>query len=73
MREFVIRILKENDFNVVEQTISEADLADADEVFLTNSIYNMRWVSSIDNHNYQNKVTREIFHLLKQTNPNEFC
>ena len=73
MREFVINMLRKNDFNVVEQTISENDLANADEVFLTNSIYNMRWISSIENHNYQNKLIREIFHLLKQTNPNEFC
>lgn len=73
MREFVINELRKNDFNVVEQTITESDLANADEVFLTNSIYNMRWVSSIDGFNYQNKMTREIYHLLKQTNPQDFC
>ena len=73
MREFIINELKKNNFNVVEQTITETDLANADEVFLTNSIYNMRWVSAIDNFNYQNKMTREIYHLLKQTNPQDFC
>jgi len=73
MREFIINELRKNNFNVVEQTISEMDLANADEVFLTNSIYNMRWVSAIDSFNYQNKITREIYHLLKQTNPQEFC
>lgn len=73
MREFVINELRKNNFNVLEQTITETDLANADEVFLTNSIYNMRWVSAIDNFNYQNKKTREIYHLLKQTNPQEFC
>jgi branched-chain amino acid aminotransferase len=73
MREFIINELRKNNFNVVEQTISEMDLANADEIFLTNSIYNMRWVSAIDSFNYQNKITREIYHLLKQTNPQEFC
>ncbi len=73
MREFIINELRKNNFNVVEQTISERELANADEVFLTNSIYNMRWVSAIDSFNYQNKMTREIYHLLKQTNPQEFC
>jgi branched-chain amino acid aminotransferase len=73
MREFVINELRKNNFNVVEKTITETDLTNADEVFLTNSIYNMRWVSAIDNFNYQNKMTREIYHLLKQTNPQEFC
>jgi len=73
MREFVINELRKNNFNVVEQTITETDLANADEVFLTNSIYNMRWVSAIDSLNYQNKITREIYHLLKQTNPQDFC
>jgi branched-chain amino acid aminotransferase len=73
MREFIINELQKNNFNVVEQTISETELANADEVFLTNSIYNMRWVSVIDSFNYQHKMTREIYHLLKQTNPQEFC
>jgi len=73
MREFVINELRKNNCNVVEQTITETDLANADEVFLTNSIYNMRWVSAIDSLNYQNKITREIYHLLKQTNPQDFC
>jgi branched-chain amino acid aminotransferase len=73
MREFIINELQKNNFNVVEQTISETELANADEVFLTNSIYNMRWVSAIDSFNYQHKMTREIYHLLKQTNPQEFC
>jgi branched-chain amino acid aminotransferase len=73
MREFVINELRKNNFNVVEKTITETDLTNGDEVFLTNSIYNMRWVSAIDNFNYQNKMTREIYHLLKQTNPQEFC
>jgi len=73
MREFVINELRKNDFNVVEQSITETDLANADEIFLTNSIYNMRWVSAIDSFNYQNKMIREIYHLLKQTNPQEFC
>jgi branched-chain amino acid aminotransferase len=73
MRESVINELRKNDFNVVEQTITETDLANADEIFLTNSIYNMRWVSAIDSLNYQNKITREIYHLLKQTNPQDFC
>ena len=73
MREFVINELRKNNFNVVEQSITETDLANADEIFLTNSIYNMRWVSAIDSINYQNKITREIYHLLKQTNPKDFC
>jgi branched-chain amino acid aminotransferase len=73
MREFVINELRKNDFNVIEQSITEKDLANADEVFLTNSIYNMRWVSAVDSFNYQNKMTIEIYHLLKQTNPQEFC
>jgi len=73
MREFIINELRKNDINVIEQSITETDLANADEVFLTNSIYNMRWVSAIDNFSYQNKMTREIYHLLKQTNPQDFC
>ena len=61
MRLSLLRFLKENDWPVSERAISPAELADADEVFCTNSMYNIRWVQSVDNHTYGNVVTQKIY------------
>ena len=37
------------------------ELLDADEVFLTNSISNIRWVQSMGDKKYSNRYTREIY------------
>jgi len=48
-------------------------LLDADEVFLTNSIYNIQWVATINNKNYRCQTIQQIDQLLSQTNPLVFC
>ena len=71
-RATVINELK-NNYSIVETTITEAILMEADEVFLTNSIYNIRWIAAIENKNYHNNLTREIYNHLLQTNGIVFC
>jgi len=44
MRRLLLDKLKKNNYRVHQQEISIQDLSDADEVFLTNSIYDLRWV-----------------------------
>jgi len=61
MRSSLLRFLKENDWLVLEKAISPAELAAADEVFFTNSIYNIRWVQSVDDHTYGNAFTQKIY------------
>lgn len=73
MRKFIISELANSGNPVTELAITEMAIMDADEVFLTNSIYNMRWAASIENKPYQNNITREIFSKLQQTNPALFC
>ncbi len=73
MRNFIIKALQKAGYEVVENNISQDALLDADEVFLSNSIYNIRWVAAIENKNYSNKKTLEIFRYLEQTNPADFC
>lgn len=73
MRAFVINELKKNGYHISEETILIDQLLDADEVFLTNSIYNIRWVAGIAESQYQNSRTQQLFHLLQQTNPTVFC
>ncbi len=73
MRAFVISVLRKNNNDVIEKEITIEALLNADEVFLTNSIYNMRWVKGIETSNYSNFKTREIYHHLIQTNGAVFC
>lgn len=73
MRSFILRQLKVNNFNVAERQVMQADLAEADEIFLSNSMYNIKWVGAIEEINYSNELTREIYSLMQKTNPTIFC
>lgn len=73
MRAFVIRTLKLLGYEIKEKVLTTNDLASADEVFLTNSIFNMKWVAAIGEKKYSNTLTTKIFHELLQTNPSVFC
>ena len=61
MRKTILHYLAANNFKVNETRISVEDLLNADEVFLTNSIYNIRWVQSIRDKNYTNVLTQKIY------------
>lgn len=73
MRKFILTKLKETGIVVTETTISPEEMLAADEVFLTNSIYNIRWVAGIENKSYDNTITTGIITQLQQTNPDIFC
>ncbi|MEO6488698.1 MAG: aminotransferase class IV [Ferruginibacter sp.] len=73
MRKFVLQSLAGNGYNINEAEITIEFLLDADEVFFTNSIYNLRWVAGIETKTYSNNLTAEIFKTLLQTNPTIFC
>jgi branched-chain amino acid aminotransferase len=61
MRQSLLQFLKVNDWQVNEKVITEADLFAADEIFFTNSMYNIRWVQSIADVNYANSFTQKIY------------
>jgi branched-chain amino acid aminotransferase len=67
MRMLVIKMLKEKNIQLVEEVIEEKDLMEADEVFLTNSIYEIRWVKQIHDRNYQNEFVKQIYMDLRAT------
>lgn len=69
MRGNVIRKLKAAGYQLTEGEIRIDDLVNADEVFLTNSIYNMRWVQSIGDKKYTNVQAQKIFTVVFSTNP----
>jgi branched-chain amino acid aminotransferase len=60
MRKFLIDKIRVLGFTVNESVITKNDLLVADEVFLSNSIYNIRWVGGIENKVYTNKIVWNI-------------
>ena len=60
MRHLIIYTIKELGIDIEERIISESDLIDSDELFLTNSIVGVRYISSYLTHRYVNFVTKRI-------------
>jgi aminodeoxychorismate lyase len=67
MRNQVIKVLKQNNFTIQETNILPEVLLQADEVFTTNAIYNIRWVRLIGDSEFGNTITQQIYQLLLQT------
>ncbi|MBP6022453.1 aminotransferase class IV [Ferruginibacter sp.] len=67
LREYLIRQLRDCDFTCIEKEITIEELLAADEVFLTNSIYNMRWVQRINDTEFTNTVTQKIYAAVTPT------
>lgn len=60
MRNFIIR-----NFDVQERSITEDELLDVDELFLTNAIQGVRWVEKFKEKKYQShKIARLVFDKL---------
>lgn len=68
MRANLVQKLKAGGFTVEEGKLKVDDLLHADEVFLTNSIYNIRWVQSFGDKKYGNSLTQKIFTSFFSTN-----
>ena len=73
MRKFLLQQLAANDFKIKEKEITIDELMDADEIFLSNAIYNIRWVAGIENKTFGNQTITRIDNLLRQTNGLIFC
>ncbi len=67
MRQHIITHLNASGITCKQQQITIAQLQQADEVFLTNSIYDLRWVKQIDDISYTSNVTQKIYSSLKPT------
>jgi branched-chain amino acid aminotransferase len=52
---------------IFEKNLSTDDILNADEFFLTNSIYNLRWVKNFREKNYSNTISKEIYNHILQT------
>ncbi len=73
MRETLLQTLPSIGFAVKEVALTEEELMNADEIFLTNSIYNIRWVGRIGSKKFGQTNIRQIYQSLQQTNAAVFC
>ena len=64
MRRWLITQLQKMQWKLVEKSISTDELHQAEEVFLTNSIYGIRWVQSFGNTSYTGHQTERLFNQL---------
>jgi branched-chain amino acid aminotransferase len=60
MRQFLLDNLEEAGFSIEERSITKKELAAADEVFLSNAIYGIKWVKQHEDAVYVCKITASI-------------
>jgi branched-subunit amino acid aminotransferase/4-amino-4-deoxychorismate lyase len=61
MRKKIIQAIANGAWAFVEKEITTDDLLNADEIFLTNSMYNIRWIQRIADKEYGNEITQKIY------------
>jgi branched-chain amino acid aminotransferase len=66
MREVLIEIMQKNNIHIDEKTCSEADLLEADELFLSNAIYGIKWIVAFKNKRYFTNTAKKLVNLLNQ-------
>ncbi len=67
MRKEIIKAAAANYWSIQETEISQQAILTADEVFFSNSIYNIRWVQRIENKEYTNAFTQKIYNAMFTT------
>ena len=67
MRKHLLQQLTAAGFKCCEKEITVEELLDADEVFLTNAIYNIRWVKSIQDKKFTNNLVQKIYAAIAPT------
>ncbi len=67
MRKSLVSHLNLDNFKCEEAAVTVEDILNADEVFFTNSIYNIRWVQRIGDAIYDNAFTQKIYAAFKPT------
>ena len=61
MRRWFLEKFELKNYTVTEKAVSINDLLNADEIFLTNSLYLLKWVRKFRNKTYTNLKIKEIF------------
>ncbi|MBN1599610.1 MAG: aminotransferase class IV [Bacteroidales bacterium] len=66
MRNTVLNIAGEQEYEVTERGILEKNLLDADEVFITNAIQGIKWIGAYREKRYFNFVARKLITRLNE-------
>lgn len=61
MRRHLVNTLPEQGYNVLEKEVIPDELAEADEIFLTNAVSGLRWVSDFRDRKFGNALSTKIF------------
>lgn len=69
MRKFLLQALPVHGITITESAVTEEMLLDANEVFFTNSIYNIRWVAGFENKAFGNSIVKGIYEILSKSDP----
>ncbi|MCH2198074.1 MAG: aminotransferase class IV [Flavobacteriales bacterium] len=67
MRMQIINLALENNIKIYECTLSPQNLLAADELFLTNAVKGIQWVSSYRTKRYYNDMSQKLTDLLNET------
>ncbi len=67
MRRWMLEKFHLKNYKVIEKPLSINDVLHADEVFLTNSIYHLKWVKNFKEKKYTNTISKEIYNHILQT------
>ncbi len=73
MRKFLVDKIRTLNFIVNESVVTKESILNADEVFLSNSIYNVRWVSGLENKTYTNTIVWKIVDDLMRKEVDIYC
>ena len=61
MRRYLLDKLDNAEYEVLQKPVTEQDIEKADELFLTNAIYGIRWVKRFRDKEYEKSVTEKIY------------
>lgn len=61
LRRWMLEKLSLNNFRVEQKKLTVEELLDADEIFLTNSIYLVKWIKFCQGRTFTNEKVKEIF------------
>ena len=61
MRQYIIDYFSKINKSVIQESITEVQLAEADEIFLTNALSGLRWVGAMGNNAYSQELIRPIY------------
>jgi branched-chain amino acid aminotransferase len=61
LRQYLVQKFAAHGYRCQEQEVTEEMVTGADEIFLTNSSYGLRWVGEIGSKKYRQEMTKEIY------------